>query len=294
MSSPVYSSVGDRFLSSPEQHSDDYSSPSPVDSLNGSFTFYKNVSNISGNNKRSSVINSLEGSPQQKKSKNITPENSSTFEQQNLSPTGLVPHYSSYQCMPINVPIVPYVYPQATLSKPVTLKNVQNLPDFSKIEMPTSTTQNLVKPPLKTRPFKAFSIETSSTVVTSNNAMVFDDPELNRDYLIFREQAKSRILRNKESASANISVKSNKTNDEFKNKDGKPAEYWEKRAKNNQAAKRSRDARKEKEDELAIRASFLSSECIKLKSRNKFLEQENNHLKMLVYSPVLCHQPFLP
>ena len=48
-------------------------------------------------------------------------------------------------------------------------------------------------------------------------------------------------------------------------RDGKDAAYWERRRKNNEAAKRSRDARRLKENEVAVRASFLEQENIQLK-----------------------------
>ena len=41
--------------------------------------------------------------------------------------------------------------------------------------------------------------------------------------------------------------------------------YVERRKKNNEAAKRSRDARRAKEDEVSIRAAFLEQENIQLK-----------------------------
>ena len=41
--------------------------------------------------------------------------------------------------------------------------------------------------------------------------------------------------------------------------------YWERRRKNNEAAKRSRDARRHKENEIAMRASYLEQENIQLK-----------------------------
>lgn len=41
--------------------------------------------------------------------------------------------------------------------------------------------------------------------------------------------------------------------------------YWERRRKNNEAAKRSRDARRQKETEIAMRAQFLEQENIQLK-----------------------------
>lgn len=46
---------------------------------------------------------------------------------------------------------------------------------------------------------------------------------------------------------------------------GKDSAYWERRRKNNEAAKRSRDSRRHKENEIAVRASYLEQENIQLK-----------------------------
>ena len=47
----------------------------------------------------------------------------------------------------------------------------------------------------------------------------------------------------------------------------KPEGYWEKRRKNNEAARRSRNVRKQKEHETAVRAEFLEKENEKLKMK---------------------------
>lgn len=59
--------------------------------------------------------------------------------------------------------------------------------------------------------------------------------------------------------------------------------YWEKRKKNNEAAKRSRDARRAKEDEIAIRCAFLEQENIQLKFRLANLESERQRMQKLLY-----------
>lgn len=64
--------------------------------------------------------------------------------------------------------------------------------------------------------------------------------------------------------------------------DIKDQAYWEKRRKNNEAAKRSRDARRAKEDELAIRVAFLQSENIALKAQIQAL---NTQIENLSRSP---------
>ena len=42
----------------------------------------------------------------------------------------------------------------------------------------------------------------------------------------------------------------------------KDDKYWARRRKNNMAAKRSRDARRVKENQIAMRASFLEKEVV--------------------------------
>ncbi|CAG2166273.1 unnamed protein product [Oppiella nova] len=58
--------------------------------------------------------------------------------------------------------------------------------------------------------------------------------------------------------------------------------YWERRRKNNEAAKRSRDARRAKEDEIAIRAAFLEQENLKLRCEIAQLKTETTRLRCLM------------
>ncbi|XP_071100864.1 D site-binding protein-like [Haliotis cracherodii] len=62
-------------------------------------------------------------------------------------------------------------------------------------------------------------------------------------------------------------------------KDGK---YFERRQRNNNAAKKSRDARKAREDEIAIRASFLEKENAILRAQVATLREEANSLRQLL------------
>lgn len=55
--------------------------------------------------------------------------------------------------------------------------------------------------------------------------------------------------------------------------------YWERRRKNNEAAKRSRDARRAKEDEIAIRAAFLEQENLRLRVDLAAARQEVEKLR---------------
>lgn len=66
--------------------------------------------------------------------------------------------------------------------------------------------------------------------------------------------------------------------------DLKDEAYWERRRKNNEAAKRSRDARRAKEDEIAIRAAFLEQENLKLRCEIAQLKTETAKLRCLLYN----------
>ena len=59
----------------------------------------------------------------------------------------------------------------------------------------------------------------------------------------------------------------------------KDAKYWARRRKNNLAAKRSRDARRMEENQIALRADFLEQESAKLRKQVEDLKKENQNLK---------------
>ena len=60
--------------------------------------------------------------------------------------------------------------------------------------------------------------------------------------------------------------------------------YRERRRKNNEAAKRSRDARRAKEDDIALRAAILERENLQLKVEVAQLKQETSKLRCLLYN----------
>ncbi|OWA52445.1 putative Thyrotroph embryonic factor [Hypsibius exemplaris] len=60
--------------------------------------------------------------------------------------------------------------------------------------------------------------------------------------------------------------------------------YWERRRKNNEAAKRSRDSRRHKEDEIALKAAFLERENLTLRMEKKQLQAEVQKMRMIVYA----------
>ncbi|XP_052258960.1 hepatic leukemia factor-like isoform X2 [Dreissena polymorpha] len=62
----------------------------------------------------------------------------------------------------------------------------------------------------------------------------------------------------------------------------KDDKYFERRKRNNNAAKKSRDSRKAREDEIAIRASFLEKENAILRAQVGTLREEANSLRQLL------------
>merc|ERR1711902_460529 len=60
--------------------------------------------------------------------------------------------------------------------------------------------------------------------------------------------------------------------------DRKDEKYWEKREKNNVAARRSREARRLKENQISLRTAFLEKENAMLKSQCDEIKTENMEL----------------
>lgn len=68
----------------------------------------------------------------------------------------------------------------------------------------------------------------------------------------------------------------------FVSEERKDDKYWERRSKNNVAAKRSRDARRVKENQIVLRASYLQKENSALKDEVLNLKKDNMSLKSVV------------
>lgn len=64
--------------------------------------------------------------------------------------------------------------------------------------------------------------------------------------------------------------------------EAKNSKYWQKRNVNNQAAKRSREARRLKENQIAMRARFLEEENNALKLEVEELKKENGDLRLMM------------
>lgn len=106
----------------------------------------------------------------------------------------------------------------------------------------------------------------------SNSSMVSSSSSSTLDSNQFRSSVQSQ-------SRARTRNQNSKTSNDQHQKDGK---YFERRKRNNVAAKKSRDARKQREDEIAIRASFLEKENSILKAQLQTLKDEAQQLRILL------------
>ena len=60
--------------------------------------------------------------------------------------------------------------------------------------------------------------------------------------------------------------------------------YWEKRKKNNESAKRSREARRMKEEQIAMRVVYLEQENLQLRTETSLLKGEIEKLRCMLYN----------
>ena len=119
-----------------------------------------------------------------------------------------------------------------------------------------------------------FPFPPSTTPATPAAEMSKISVDSQEKYAEFREKmmknmevTRSKVKRVADTSSedSNVSLEMTPQHHSTPTRDGKDAAYWERRRKNNEAAKRSRDARRQKENEIAVRASFLEQENIQLK-----------------------------
>lgn len=136
----------------------------------------------------------------------------------------------------------------------------------------------------KIRPFKAYPKDPFYLAIESNMTDTFMDKESVESYAEFRQKILSRVRTDHAIPGVvNTKMRRSSLSTSPVNDIGKDASYWEKRRKNNEAAKRSRDARRAKEDEIAIRAAFLEQENLKLKYEIAALRTETTKLRCLLY-----------
>lgn len=65
--------------------------------------------------------------------------------------------------------------------------------------------------------------------------------------------------------------------------DLKDETYWERRKRNNESARRSREARRMKEEQIAMRSVYLEQENLKLVTEVAYMRQEIERLRLVLY-----------
>lgn len=195
--------------------------------------------------------------------RNVTPGVTIVTPQQPSLP--VIPNEATY----IPVPIIPIPHMETSQSSIINNENrrkISLLPaECSTSTDPRSPTSSQDATKKAPRPFKAYPNNILSVVPTI-------DHNSNVNYADFRK----RMLATVKTANGNTNMRrvSKSPGLPTSTVEEKDAAYWERRRKNNEAAKRSRDARRAKEDELAIRTAWLERENASLKLQLKALIQE--------------------
>lgn len=132
--------------------------------------------------------------------------------------------------------------------------------NFQHFARPSSVVENQTKK--HARPFKAISLNFKHTSAVND-----EHYRMYRQQMLEHIKAEKRSSENKKhhSVTKRSSSPQSSSSSEGNPANPKDAAYLEKRRKNNAAAKRSRDARRAKEDELAIRTAYLERENTVLK-----------------------------
>ena len=109
---------------------------------------------------------------------------------------------------------------------------------------------------------------------------IMDNKENNFQVKISNYQLAKEELRDepKEKKRKEDSSAADDANDELTNRES----YWERRKKNNASAKKSRDARKAREQEIQIKAAFLERENLRMLTQLMMVLRENECLKRVL------------
>ncbi|XP_043508366.1 transcription factor VBP-like [Frieseomelitta varia] len=184
--------------------------------------------------------------------------------------------------LPLNipVPIVP-ILPALLNANDGRMINgtTTSITNCNEITLPNLSADVNKKPP---RPFKAYPKDPLSLTVGASE-LVYDQNS-NEAYSEFRKRMLESVQKTYEGTNTKMRRTTKSPVLPTSTVDEKDAAYLEKRRKNNEAAKRSRDARRAKEDEIAIRAAFLEQENIRLKYEVLALRRETAKLKRMLYT----------
>ncbi|XP_057329508.1 protein giant [Microplitis mediator] len=204
----------------------------------------------------------------------------------NSQQTALAQHYypHSSPTLSVNIPMIPPV-PQPVL--PVQNNNIPYVqqalaPTTNMLAINPKLSEQACTPDAKKapRPFKAYPKD--PLALTSPAEFIYDQNS-KEAYSEFRKRMLDSVRKSNDGTNIKMRRLSKNSNLPTSTIDDKDIAYWERRRKNNEAAKRSRDARRAKEDEIAIRAAFLEQENMKLKYEIIALRNETSRLRSMVY-----------
>lgn len=180
--------------------------------------------------------------------------------------------------MDISIPIIPTILSTLLNANNETINSTQFFSPPTTL-IADSNKNALYNLPIdiakNTRPFKAYPKDPLSLTI-GGTELVYD-LESSEAYSEFRK----RMLETMKQSNEGMITKMRKVTKSpvpTSTADEKDAAYRERRRKNNEAAKRSRDARRAKEDEIAIRAAFLEHENKRLKYELSVLKNETAKL----------------
>ncbi|KOX74821.1 Hepatic leukemia factor [Melipona quadrifasciata] len=183
--------------------------------------------------------------------------------------------------LPMNIPIVSNILPTLLNRNDGRMTNgpITSMTNCNETALPNLSADVSKKPP---RPFKAYPKDPLSLTVGAAELMY--DPNSNEAYSEFRKRMLESVKKTYEGTNTKMRRTTKSPVLPTSTVDEKDAAYLEKRRKNNEAAKRSRDARRAKEDEIAIRAAFLEQENMRLKYELLTLRKETEKLKRMIYT----------
>ncbi|KAK0082528.1 hypothetical protein PV325_007937 [Microctonus aethiopoides] len=130
------------------------------------------------------------------------------------------------------------------------------------------------------RPFKAYPKNPLAMIMTSPE--LSGDESAKEKYEKFRNQMMDTVRSTNKTTNIKMRRSKSPSATPTSTDDAKNSAYWERRRKNNEAAKKSRDARRAKEDEIAIRAAYLERENAQLKYEVQALRNELAKLGSLI------------
>lgn len=64
----------------------------------------------------------------------------------------------------------------------------------------------------------------------------------------------------------------------------KDQSYWERRRRNNDSARRSRECRRQKEEQIAVRVVYLEQENLQLRTECSMLRAEIEKMRIMIYN----------